>query len=153
MNYIAFDLGTKCGVATLCNGVRGEELWNFSKSGRFSPSAFSEFAELVENLIVDLRQQNRNVTVFIEKPHAGQYFHAVKILFGLMGVLEMVCHRFKVPYIYYSPATIKRMWTGSGRATKAEMLKQTQKNGFDVKDHNVADAIALLHYGIQQETK
>ncbi len=146
VNYAAFDLGTKCGVAWYTHEV-GHTLLDNSNKGRFAPDAFTSFRGKVGDLI---RYKNIG-KVFIEKAHAGQFFHATRILFGLMGVLEEACQAYGVPYTYYSPLTIKKYWTGTGRASKADMLLQTKKLYAEVTDHNVSDALALLNYGMSQE--
>ncbi len=147
MNYLAFDLGTHCGAAMSLNGEITYLPIDNSSGGKFASDAFYLFHNEVYALIVD----NEIESVFIEKPHAGKFFHATRILFGLMGVLEKVCQEADIPYTYYSPNTIKKYWTGDGHAKKPAMLKATRERGFfGVKDHNVSDALALLHYGMEQ---
>lgn len=131
--------------------VKGELNWfpiDNSSDGKFASDAFYHFHNEVYSLIVD----HEIGTVFIEKPHSGSFFHATRILFGLMGVLEKVCQEADIPYFYYSPNTLKKFWTGNGHAKKPAMLKATRERGFlGVKDHNVSDAISLLHYGMSQQ--
>ncbi len=146
MNYLAFDLGTKCGYAMFVNGEISYGLIDLSEDGKFADRAYCVFTTKLVNLLENTEFEK----VFIEKPHAGKYFHATKILFGLMGILELYCQFNWTSYEHYSPATIKKYWAGSGRASKKEMVAVTRERFPEVKDHNVSDSLALLHYGMEQ---
>lgn len=150
--YLAFDLGTKTGWAV------GNKFWlsssgviNLNERGRFSPRGFSLFQAHVGALIA--KYQADDLVIGVEKPHNGPYFHATHILFGLLGVLEATCQTAGRKLDLYSPATIKKYWTGNGRAGKPEMMKETRRLGFEPEDHNESDAIALLYLisGVKRE--
>lgn len=59
----------------------------------------------------------------------------------------------EVPYVLIPPATVKKLATGKGNATKADMrMALYQRAGIDNKDDNQVDAfwlrqIGLIHFG------
>lgn len=151
MNYVALDLGTKCGMAFTHNGEIKHQLLNFTDKGRFSKYAFYDFYQNLDGILSSIHDITKPAKMFIEKPFSGSFFHATRILFGLMGVAELVCQERGMKYQYYSPTTIKKYWCGTGRASKAQMVARTQETYPGVRDHNVSDSLALLHYGMSQE--
>jgi Holliday junction resolvasome RuvABC endonuclease subunit len=46
------------------------------------------------------------------------------------------------------PGEIKRFWTGKGNAKKPDMVRRCREWGYDPKDHDQADAIALAEFAI-----
>ena len=48
--------------------------------------------------------------------------------------------------------TVKKAWTGKGNATKDDMIAEAERRGMKVIDDNHADALAILAYGVQQES-
>jgi Holliday junction resolvasome RuvABC endonuclease subunit len=67
----------------------------------------------------------------------------------LHGLVEWLCHHEQVRYTTVTPLVLKKFWTGTtlgGDAGKALMVTVAQERGYDITDHNAADAIALWHY-------
>lgn len=54
------------------------------------------------------------------------------------------------PYIGLHVSSIKKSWTGSGKSKKGAMMKAAWKKGYNVKDDNQADALAILHMAIDE---
>lgn len=69
---------------------------------------------------------------------------------GLMAHLTAWCEHHNIPYQGIPVGTIKKYATGKGNASKEEMLTAMVKRGFAPIDDNEADALALLHWGIDQ---
>ena len=46
--------------------------------------------------------------------------------------------------------TLKLFWTGHGNASKADMIAECKRRGFNPVDDNEADAIAILHWALDQ---
>lgn len=62
------------------------------------------------------------------------------------GVLLYWCARRAVPVKSVPVATLKKAITGTGRATKAQMIDAMTQLGFTPSDDNEADALAVLHW-------
>ena len=46
--------------------------------------------------------------------------------------------------------TIKKFITGKGNAGKKQVIKAIKARGFDPQDDNQADALAILHWAIEE---
>ena len=68
---------------------------------------------------------------------------------GYIAVLQMYAYRREIPCEGVAVKTIKKYWTGNGRATKEMMIAEANKRGFETDNDNCADALALLHYVIK----
>ena len=64
--------------------------------------------------------------------------------------VQKYASRTDTPYIGLHVGAIKKSWTGSGKAKKGEMMKAAWKKGYNVKDDNQADALAILHMAIDE---
>jgi crossover junction endodeoxyribonuclease RuvC len=62
------------------------------------------------------------------------------------------CEHHRIPYQGVPVGTIKKHATGKGNAGKPDMIAAMQALGFPVTDDNVADALALLHWAMEQDT-
>jgi Holliday junction resolvasome RuvABC endonuclease subunit len=63
---------------------------------------------------------------------------------GLMATLTAWCERHGIPYQGVPVGTIKKHATGKGNAGKADVIAAMVAAGFNPKDDNEADALALL---------
>ena len=148
---IALDLGSTTGVAW-GDGNRpdGSEFIKFTGKGGFNPESFYNFYIYLNQLIqYKLRTSGHDVKLVIEKPNANMPGYAgVRVHFGMLGVALALEGRYsdRVTSHVVPALTIKKYWTGSGRAKKPDMIAQAQREGYDVTDDNEADAIALYHY-------
>lgn len=143
MKILALDLGSKTGWA-IGNGKVAKEFGevNFVRRGLFDGGSFHE-----ADLFLGEKVLSADLVV-VERPNGRMPgFHAYRVLFGLYGLVENVCFSYSRPLHSYAATTIKKSWTGSGRAKKPEMVDRALliKAYKDVKSHNVADAIALYH--------
>jgi hypothetical protein len=74
-------------------------------------------------------------------------YAGVKVHFGMLGVALLIEGRWSRVTSHVVPAlTIKKFWTGSGRAKKPDMIAEAQKRGYELVDDNQADAVALYVY-------
>lgn len=79
------------------------------------------------------------------KRHNG--LHAARAYCGYVAVLNMYAYKRGIPCSGVGVGTIKKFWTGNGRADKQQMVDEARSRGFDdVDNDNEADALALLHY-------
>jgi len=68
---------------------------------------------------------------------------------GFLATLTAWCEGRNVPYRGVPVGVIKRHWTGKGNAPKAAMMEVAVAKGFSPVDDNEADALAILHWGIE----
>lgn len=67
---------------------------------------------------------------------------------GFLAILQSWCYKKEIKCVGVGVGTIKKFWVGNGRATKEMMIAAANKRGFETKNDNEADALALLHYVI-----
>ena len=72
------------------------------------------------------------------------------VIYGFQAMITWWGERNRVPYDDFGPKQIKKFATGTGNATKAEMMQAVRLWGFAPKDHNAADALAILHLGMER---
>jgi hypothetical protein len=138
---LALDLGTNTGWASMKDGEvkSGVEVF---KNTRFSGGGmrFLKFERWLDGLVEAPTQ-----IVFEEvRKHRGT--DAAHVYGGLLGILTKWCEARSVPYCGVPVGTIKKFWTGKGNAGKDQMIKVAKQRGFEPKDDNEADALAILHY-------
>lgn len=144
---LALDIATDCGWAVLRGNGRVE-----SGTERFAPKAheapggrFNRF----RRWLVDVKQANPDLArvayedvVFVGNPGAA---YAVQLYGGFLAVVLMFCDHHQLEAKGYGVATVKKRFTGSGKASKDDVMKQCRALNFNPGDHNEADAIAVLH--------
>lgn len=81
--------------------------------------------------------------------HAG--VDAAHVYGGLMATLTTWCEHHNIPYQGVPVGTIKKHATGQGNAGKEDVIAAIRARGYPVTDDNEADALALLHWAIEQE--
>ena len=69
---------------------------------------------------------------------------------GFLATLTAWCEHHQIPYQGVPVGTIKKHATGKGNASKDEMMAAMRARGYLPADDNEADALALLHWAIQQ---
>lgn len=147
---IALDLGSTTGVA-FGDGPRpdGSEFVKFTGKGGFTPESFYKFYKYLNSHIKGAHKfHDEDIQLVIEKPNAHMPGYAgVKVHFGMLGVALLLEGRYPRVTGHVVPAlTIKKFWTGSGRAKKPDMIAEAVKRDYNIVDDNEADAIALYHY-------
>ena len=68
---------------------------------------------------------------------------------GLATRVQEFCALNEIQYSAVHSATLKKFWTGSGRAGKDDIIAVCRQKGFDPRDDNEADAIAGLHWALE----
>lgn len=61
-------------------------------------------------------------------------------LVELAGAVKLELWKRGIPYELVPPSSLKQLATGSGRATKNEMLAAARADGYEAPEHNMADA-------------
>ena len=138
---LAFDLGLKAtGIAhddgsdvLLCPpGLRKSPMTDARRAARREWWVTS-FVRLVEHLRPD--------EVWVEAPIVHMAHPSGQTETHRMhGWLDAVLSNADVPRIDVTPAEIKQFATGHGRASKADVIAQAWKHGWDGTDDNEADA-------------
>lgn len=88
-------------------------------------------------------------TVIMENPQTKTMGNGLRI-YTLRGTYLVVLNRFIKDDKLKNPVagTIKKFWTGSGRASKEEMIAEAQRRGYGVLDEHDADATAMARMSI-----
>lgn len=78
---------------------------------------------------------------------------AAQVLNGLTATLQCWCEHHQIPYEGIPVTKIKKSITGKGNAKKEDVIKEIIKKGHSPKDHNEADALAILYFYIGEENE
>lgn len=141
---LALDLGTKTGWATNSNAGITHGMQEF-KNDRFSGGGmrFLKF----EKWLMQLPKPSQVVFEEVRRHAATDAAH---VYGGLMATLTKWCEQNKIPYQGVPVGTIKKFWSGKGGCGKDIMVAEAKRRGFNIEDDNIADALALLHYWLNE---
>lgn len=146
---LAMDLGTATGWA-----MRTTEGSIVSGTQHFRPGRFEGGGMRFLRLRAWLDELQATAgpigAVYFEevRRHAG--VDAAHVYGGLMATLTAWCEAERIPYAGVPVGTIKRHATGKGNADKAAVIAAMQACGHWPGDDNEADALALLHWALDQ---
>ena len=152
VNLLALDLGTHTGYAVRRRDgtvIHGTE--NFTPRASWSPGQrWTRFRSWLSVLVVN--EQIHHITY--ERVIFGHSSASASDVYGgFRALVEMVADNHNVALSCVSVPTVKKHFTGSGRADKAAMIVEARRRGFRPVDDNAADALAVLHWAIAQETQ
>ncbi len=153
IRYLGIDPGlNRTGYALLERSTRGPVL---REGGVIRSTRGLSLAERVHEIAVGLRE-------VLEEFHPDelaieQVFSLVKnpksalLMAHARGAILTTAVEHGVPVVHYTPTQIKRLLTGSGKATKDQVQRAIKTElGLDrlMEPHDVADAfaVALCHY-------
>jgi len=90
------------------------------------------------------------VIVYEQAHHRGGY--ATEVCVGLVTDVLAEAAREGIEHMSVHSATLKKATTGSGRSSKKDMIAQVQLwyPDLNIIDDNHADALCLLHYGLNE---
>jgi Holliday junction resolvasome RuvABC endonuclease subunit len=143
---IALDLGTHCGWAIADCGIieSGVQMFDL-KRGESPGMRFVRFNKWLSDLVYDL---NADIVVYEMAHHRGGY--ATELLVGLATRVQEICANRNIPYNSVHSSTMKKRATGSGKASKEDMIKSASEFiKKPVVDDNEADAICLLKIALE----
>lgn len=86
--------------------------------------------------------------IWFEEVRRHKGTDAAHVYGGLMATLTAWAELRGIPYEGVPVGTIKRHATGKGNANKEAMIASAKARGFNPKDDNEADALALMNWGI-----
>ena len=130
---LSLDLGTKLGHYYTGDTAH---TYNLGKGD----DRFFNFGMWLQKEIKD-----KNIDTVVYEKAAFQQGNAIPIYHGLVGVLKHVCISYTINYESIPVGTIKKAFTGNGRANKKEMMAMCDKMGIKYDDDNSADAYAVAY--------
>lgn len=144
---LAIDTGTTSGAAADSESGRPTFFtWHGARwqtKGEFG-ARLSEFRKWLDALVV---MTSPDLIVFeAPLPQRGDAltnFDTVRFLYAAAGVVELVAHDREIDCAQENVGTIKAQFAGSGRADKAAVMFRCRQLGWNVRNHNEADAAAL----------
>lgn len=147
-DILILDLGTTTGVSFWDGRTFASSTISLKdKAGKFNKEGFLLFFKVVTKIIEQACVNKTLKEIVVEIPHCGKFLRANRILFGLLGITELIASMAGVPLIEYRPKAVKKFWTGNGNADKKAMLAESQKRGMShLTDHNENDAVAMMYY-------
>lgn len=151
VNILALDLGTKTGYAIRSRDgriIHGTEA--FTPRASWTPGQkWQRYRAWLSKIIAE---EAVNLIVFEDvKAHGKGAVLAAHAYGGFRAMLEMVADGHRVRLLPVGVGTIKKHWTGKGNANKDAMLAQAKARGFRPETDNDADALAILHWAVEQE--
>ena len=151
VNILALDLGTKLGWAVR---ARDGAVWHgteaFTPRKSWTPGQrWLRARSFLTDLIV--RHQATVIAYEDVKRHVGT--DAAHAYGAFLCIVQMVADSHRATLQPVGVGTIKKHWTGKGNADKDAMLAQARARGFRPETDNDADALAILHWAVDQERK
>ena len=146
---LALDLGQNCGWA-----LRRKHGQIYYGTAVFKPNQFSgggmallRFRQWLDTL--HETSEHFDMIVFEEvRRHLGTT--AAHVYGGFLGQMSAFAEYKEIPYEGVGVGTIKKFITGKGNAGKKQVIKAVKTRGFDPQDDNQADALAILHWAIEE---
>jgi hypothetical protein len=147
---LALDLGTTTGWA-----IRGYDGLIMTGTASFRPGRYDgggmRYLRFT-NWLTELDRLSGPISaIWFEevRRHAGT--DAAHVYGGLMASLTAWAELRGVPYAGVPVGTIKRHATGQGNAPKQAMIAAARARGYSPADDNEADAIAILHWALENQ--
>jgi Holliday junction resolvasome RuvABC endonuclease subunit len=135
MTVLALDPGKRTGWAR-SDGMSGTlDLSHCTDIGALC----DEFHDWLADQITDCAPR----LLVLERPFGRPSFTA-DLPIVLCGIAHMVAHRRDVARHEFSASAIKRLTTGSGRASKADVIAAVAQDGWAPDSDHAADACAVL---------
>lgn len=147
MSILCLDIGTKTGYAYETNSckdvISGVEQF---KNGQFygGGMVFLNFRRWLNDLKSKIREPL--TSVYFEEVRSHKGTAAAHKYGGFIAILTSWCEHHNIPYQGVGVGTIKKYISGKGNASKQEVIAAVVARGYNPKDDNEADAIALLNY-------
>ena len=144
MKILALDLGTKTGwafsdakdIKRVYSGMQDFSL----KRGESPGMRLLSF----DKWIYEMLAKHKPKMVGYEMPHQ-RGGHSTQLLLSMLGILHVACEKAGIEYASVHSATLKKSATGSGKASKEEMIRiAVVKFSREIIDDNEADALHIL---------
>lgn len=149
-NILGLDLGTHTGFAlrrrdgTIIHGTE-------SFTPRASWTAGQRWLRYRSWLSALIDREQIHAITFERVVFGHSSASASDVYGGFRALTEMVADSHGCELASVSVPTIKKHWTGSGRADKAAMIAEAKRRGFKPDGPDAADALAILYWAISKE--
>lgn len=144
-DILALDIATKTGYFSLHEAGT----WNFKESKkRNNNKMHGSFRTILISFI-----RNYNIKLIVaEDACVNRHFYDLRRLSEFRGILLEVCDECDLPEPFFvNPISLKKFATGSGKATKSQMIAACKKSyGVVPIDDNAADACHLFYFYVTQ---
>ena len=145
---LALDLGQKTGWA-----VRNADGAIASGTVEFKPGRFEGGGMIFLRFRAWLQEVDETAggigAVYFEEVRSHRGVAAAHAYGGFLAHLTAWAEANKIPYAGVPVGTIKRHATGNGNASKEAVIAAARALGFEPKDDNEADALALLDWALR----
>ncbi len=147
---LALDLGTKTGWALQGAGGLITSGTAHFPSTRFDGGGmrYLRFASWLDEI---QRLAGPIEVIWFEEVRRHRGTDAAHVYGGMLATLTSWAERNGIAYGGVPVGTIKKHATGKGNASKTEMIEAAQMLGHRPCDDNEADALAILHWALDQE--
>jgi len=146
---LSLDLGTSTGWA-----IRNDYGRIVSGTASFKPRRFEgggmRYLRFERWLNETLNVSGRIDAVYFEEVRRHIGVDAAHAYGGFLAQLTAWCEHHGIPYEGIPVGTIKRFITGKGNASKDQVITAVKALDHKPEDDNEADALALLHFAIEQ---
>ena len=145
MRILALDTATLCGWA-ISPGTSG--VCNLKPSPNQRPGArWQKLRALLKRTYAQF--PDLELVVYEEPIPYHSSMQASALAHGYVAVIELWCADRGITCRHVHNSTIKKFVTGKGQAKKEEVIEAVRHHGFDPRDDNESDAIALLLWALQ----
>jgi len=143
---LGLDLALHTGFSiTRGNKIIRSGVWDFSMS-RDNGHNGHLFSDLDKQLMGTYMEEGPVELIRIERAH-HRGGPATRIALGLMAIVMCFCADYGIEFEDVHTATLKKYFTGNGKASKADMMARASEiAGRTVRDNDEADAILISFY-------
>lgn len=154
MTVLALDCATLTGWAV---GMRRNDCVECFESGvkNLTPDGKPAFPgarfRRLWNLMTDTKIKHPTLKLIAFELPIGESTSQIQKAYshGYIAVIQMFCAGQQLGYRGVHVGTLKKFMTGKGNAEKSEMIAAVKARGFEPRDDNEADAIAIMLWAIQ----
>lgn len=151
MRVLALDLGMHTGYA-IGDGASEPQSGTMHWKGNGFEGAGVAFLRFQEWLRCTVLENRIGRVVFEEvRRHPGGGTKAAHVFGGWLAIVGIICESQEVPYSGVGVGAIKKHATGSGNATKQDMMAAANARGWEPQDDNEADALWLLDLALSMD--
>ncbi|MFZ2738067.1 MAG: hypothetical protein WBI20_02895 [Burkholderiaceae bacterium] len=150
---LTLDLGTTTGWALRAPQGQIAHGYVSFKSQRFEGGGmrYLRFRRWLTELKATVASPQGIGCVYFEEVRRHLGVDAAHVFGGLLATLTAWCEHHQIPYQGVPVGTIKKHATGKGNAGKIDVIAAMRALGHAVTDDNEADALAILHWAIEQQ--
>ncbi len=146
MKILSLDMATVTGWATNVHGNRSGTVEFPVKRGESPGMRFLRCRAWLNEMLQLIGKPD--VIAYEQAHHRGGADTAVAL--GFLAELQAFAAENGIELMSVHTSTLKKFATGSGRASKNDMVQAARQKGWDPTDDNEADAVLLLAFGLNE---